>query len=78
MADILNAYKNDHNIIKLSIRKSTQKRGRGLWKFNNALLENGDFVDMIKAEMILAEETYALPVYDPAQCIRGYGQRSDP
>ena len=61
----LNAYKSDHNIIKLSISKSNQKRGKGLWKFNNALLENNDFIDLIKAEILLAEETYALPIYDP-------------
>ena len=42
---ILNAYKSDHNIIKLSIIKSGQKRGKGLWKFNNALLENMEFVE---------------------------------
>ena len=65
-AEILNAYKSDRYIVKLSIRKSTQKRGKGIWKFNNALLENNDFIDMIKAEIILAEETYVLPIYDPA------------
>ena len=37
---IHNAYRSDHNIIQLSIQKTTQKRGRGLWKFNDALLEN--------------------------------------
>ena len=46
--------------------KSTQKRGKGIWKFNNALLENNEFIDMIKTEILRAEETYALPIYDPA------------
>ena len=64
-SEILNAYKSDHNMIKLSITKSTQQRGKGIRKFNNALLENKDFIDMIKAEILLAEETYALPIYDP-------------
>ena len=45
---------------------SSQKRGRGIWKFNNALLENNDFIHMIKSEIILVQETYAFPVYDPA------------
>ena len=49
-AEILNAYKSDHNIIRLSVSKSNQQRGKGLWKFNNALFENNDFIDMIKAE----------------------------
>ena len=64
-SDILNAYKSDHNMICLNITKSSQKRGKGLWKFNNALLENQDFSDMIRSEIILIQETYALPIYDP-------------
>ena len=62
---IHNAYKSDHNIISLSILKTSQKRGRGLCKFNNALLENNGFVKMIKAEISLVQYTYALPIYDP-------------
>ena len=65
-SDILNAYKSDHNIIKLSIIKSGQKRGKGLWKFNNALHENREFVDMIKSEILLINQTYALSVYSKA------------
>ena len=63
-SDILNAYKSDHNMICLNITKSSQKRGKGLWKFNNALLENQDFSDMIRSEIILIQETYALPIYN--------------
>ena len=64
-SDILNAYKSDHNMISLTITKSSQKRGKGLWKFNNALLENQDFCDMIRSEILLIQETYALPIYNP-------------
>ena len=64
-ADFLNAYKSDHNMICLTITKSSQKRGKGLWKFNNGLLENQDFTDMILSEINLIQETYALPIYDP-------------
>ena len=64
-SDILNAYKSDHNMICLNITKSSQKRGKGLWKFNNALLENQDFSDMIRSEINLIQETYALPIYNP-------------
>ena len=74
---ILNAYKNDHNIIKLSIIKSGQKRGKGLWKFNNALLENLEFVDMIKAEITLINQTYALPVYSEAFVASDNGETID-
>ena len=73
-SDILNSYKSDHNIIKLSISKSVQKRGKGLWKFNNALLENGDFVDMIKSEISLITQVYALPVYSETFVEQDYGE----
>ena len=62
-SEIHNAYRSDHNIIELSILKSTQKRGKGLWKMNNALLENRDFVQMIRDEINLVKATYALPIY---------------
>ena len=50
-SQIHNAYKSDHNIITLSIQKNTQERGKGLWKMNNALLENSEFVKMVKKEI---------------------------
>ena len=62
-SQIHNAYRSDHNIITLSIQKSTQQRGKGLWKMNNALLENLDFVKMVKKEIALITSTYALPIY---------------
>ena len=73
-SEILNSYRSDHNIIKLSINKSGQKRGKGLWKFNNALLENIEFVDMIKSEISLISNTYALPVYSEAFVDHDMGQ----
>ena len=63
ISEIHNAYRSDHNSIKLSILKSTQKRGKGLWKMNNALLENRNFVQMIRDEINLIKATYALPIY---------------
>ena len=75
--DILNAYRSDHNIIKFSINKSGQKRGKGLWKFNNALLENRDFVYMIKSEISLITKTYALPVYSESFVESDNGQTID-
>ena len=41
-----------------------QTRGRCHWKFKNALLGNNKFIDMIKSEIFLVQETYALPVSD--------------
>ena len=76
-SDILNAYKSHHNIKKLSIIKSGQKRGKGLWKFNNASLENLEFVDMIKSEITLINQTCALPVYSEAFVASDNGETID-
>ena len=61
---ILPSYRSDHNIISLSINISDQKRGKGSWKLNNKLLENKELIKMIKEEIILIKQTYALPVYN--------------
>ena len=63
--EILPSYKSDHNPIVLTFIKSRQNRGKGLWKFNNDLLKNQDFISMIKEEIFLIKSIYALPIYDP-------------
>ena len=57
-------YKCDHDIISLDINISKNEKGRGSWKLNSTLLENNDLVKLIKKEITLAKQTYALPVYD--------------
>ena len=64
-SDILPAYKSEHNIIKLSFKISPNIRGRGSWKRNNDLLKHKDLITLIKEEIKLAKETYALPIYNP-------------
>ena len=73
-SQIHNAYKSNHNIITLSIQKSTQERGKGLWKMNNALLENSDFVKMVKTEIELITSTYALPIYSNEYVLSDHGE----
>ena len=51
--------------LSMTCLKSTQPRGKGLWKFNNSLLENKDFCSMIKKGINLIKSTYALPMYSP-------------
>ena len=63
-SQILNAYRSDHNSINLTIQKSSQQQGKGLWKLNNALLEITDFIKMVQAEIELINSTYALRIYN--------------
>lgn len=42
----------DHSLINLSLEiHETQKRGKGIWKFNNNLLKDKDYVDTIKNQI---------------------------
>ena len=47
-AKILPGYKTDHSLITLDIKLSDQTRGKGLWKFNNSLLRDREYIDLVK------------------------------
>ena len=47
-ADIGIRYKSDHNPISVKFKFVQQERGRGNWKFNNNLLGDIEYVDLIK------------------------------
>jgi hypothetical protein len=53
-AKIEAGFKSDHNFITISLRLSDLKRGKGTWKFNNDLLKDKTYVELIKA--LLQEE----------------------
>ena len=65
VTEILSAYKSDHNIISLSFSIIPNERGKGSWKLNNDLLNHSELIDMLKNEIKLVKETYALPIYNP-------------
>ena len=59
-------YRSDHSIIKMDIEINKFTIGKGVWKFNNSLLKNLEFVNLINN--IIKEEVtrYAAPVYSTA------------
>ena len=63
-ADIKPSYKSDHSPIEITLNITKQPRGKSQWKFNNKLLENNDYLEMVRNEINLAKATYALPVYN--------------
>ena len=58
------SYRSDHSVIELDLMLNQFSRGKGLWKFNNSLLECPDYLNLINS--IIEEEKlkYAVPVYD--------------
>ena len=47
-AEICNAYRSHHNMIKLTIKITLNPHGRGYWKFNNNLLKSCEYINLIK------------------------------
>ena len=44
--------KSDHSLIKISLEiLNTQKRGPGYWKFNNRLLHDSKYINIVKKEL---------------------------
>ena len=60
--DIKVGYRSDHSIITMDIVLTNFNQGKGTWKFNNSLLQNQDYLNLVK---IIHEEIlkYAIPVY---------------
>ena len=46
-SDISSGYRTDHSLVRLSLTLNKIKRGPGIWKFNNSLLKDENFVSKI-------------------------------
>ena len=63
-SEIKPAYRSDHSSIELEIKTHKFKIGKGIWKFNNSLLKNTDYVKLINGVIKAEALMYALPVYN--------------
>ena len=48
--DILPSYRSDHSTVVLSIKINEFKKGSGLWKFNNSLLKDSEYIKTINTK----------------------------
>ena len=68
-ADILPGYRTDHSFITLDVRLVKNEKGRGFWKFNNSLLHDTAYVNMVKECIEEVVNQYrtdgTVHVYDP-------------
>ena len=62
--DIEPGYRTDHSVIILSLQFEKFEKGRGLWKFNNSLLYDKDFLELINNKIQDIKKQYAVPVYN--------------
>ena len=58
-ADIKTAIAPDHKAIRLFLQFESKKKGPGLWKFNNSLLNDDTFVDLITTNYPIICRKYA-------------------
>ena len=56
-------YRSDHSIVALEIREPQKKRGSGIWKFNESLIDDAKYDKRIKEVVIETIKQYAIPVY---------------
>ena len=48
-SDILPNIKSDHSLLKIALlQQDEERRGRGIWKLNISLLQNSQYVNLIK------------------------------
>ena len=58
------SYRSDHSMVILNITFTHFKKGKPLWKHNNSLLRDIDYLTIIKDKINEVKLQYALPVYN--------------
>ena len=58
------SYKSDHSIILLELQFTVRTHGKGFWKFNNSVLEDIEYVNLINLKINDVIQQYCLPVYN--------------
>lgn len=62
--EIQPSYRTDHSTIVLSLQINEFIKGKGLWKFNNSLLKDMNYIEAVKKCINNVKEQYMLPIYD--------------
>ena len=66
---ILPSYRSDHSMIILDLVFTPFKKGKPLWKFNNSLLSDIEYISIIKEKIDEIKSQYSVPVYE-TDCIK--------
>ena len=57
-------YRSDHSMVILSLKFQDFQKGKSLWKFNNSMLYDKEYVQKIKQTILQIKKQYMIPVYD--------------
>lgn len=63
-SDIMTSYRSDHSPVYVSLKLNNFKHGKGLWKFNNSLLKDIEYIKCINNHIDQIKQQYAVPVYE--------------
>ena len=58
------SYRSDHSIIEIQFAFNNFWKGRGIWKFNNSLLKQNDYLKLMNRIIHEEKVKYSIPVYD--------------
>ena len=58
------SYRSDHSMIILELEFNPFIRGKGLWKFNNSLLYDIDYINMVKETNLDVKKQCSALVYN--------------
>ena len=63
--DIKPGYRSDHSLVHISLKnENIQEKIKSYWKFNNSLLHDKNYVDMINDHISKVKKQYAIPIYN--------------
>ena len=57
-------YRSDHSVTEIEIVLNNFKCGKGIWKFNNSLLKQKEYLNLINNAIQDEIFKYAIPVYN--------------
>ena len=57
----------DHSSILLDLDLIINERGRGYWKFNNSLLKDQQYIDLVKETILAVKQIYTVNNMDNNQ-----------
>ena len=61
--EVRTSYRSDHSPVELEIMLNKFSCGKGIWKFNNSLLENPDYLELVNKVIDEEKFKYAIPLY---------------
>ena len=56
--------RSDHSVVVLPILFNNFRKGKGVWKFNNSLLKDREYAEIVITCIKRVKKQYMLPVYN--------------